>query len=332
VDYETFLVDFCAIIYEAMPFIVLGVVIAGVLEEFVPQRFITRIIPRSRPLAIAIGCLLGLLFPMCECGIIPVMRRLLRKGVPLSVCIAYMLAGPIINVVVILSTAVAFSAPENTMFGAWWRAVLARVGGGFLVAFSTGLIVERLHRRVGDAALMRHNVMPTAKSVEEEGESKKEGLLKRLTHISETALHDFADIMVFLILGAFLASVVRLSLPYTNFRDYMQESAPVSIAVMMLLAILLCLCSEADAFVAAGFGGLVPDAAKFAFLVLGPMLDLKLYVMFTQVFRLRLIRTIIIALIVQVYVLSLVVHFAWEAVRPTPVATSAAPTASPLKR
>jgi uncharacterized membrane protein YraQ (UPF0718 family) len=312
VNYETFLVDFCAIIYEAMPFIVLGVVIAGVLEEFVPQRFITRIIPRSRPLAVAIGGLLGLIFPMCECGIIPVMRRLLRKGVPLSVCITYMLAGPIINVVVILSTAVAFSAPDNTMFGAWWMAVLARVGGGFLVAFSTGMLVERLHQRVGDAALMRHNVMPTAKSVEEEGESKKEGLVKRLTHISETALHDFADIMVFLILGAFLASIVRLTLPYTNFREYMQESAPISIAVMMLLAILLCLCSEADAFVAAGFGGLVPDAAKFAFLVLGPMLDLKLYVMFTQVFRLRLIRTIIIALIIQVYVLALAAHFIWD--------------------
>jgi uncharacterized membrane protein YraQ (UPF0718 family) len=312
VDYETFLVDFTAILYEAMPFIVLGVVIAGVLEEFVPQRFITRIIPRSRPVAIAIGGLLGLIFPMCECGIIPVMRRLLRKGVPLSVCITYMLAGPIINVVVILSTAVAFSAPGNTMFGAWWMAVLARVGGGFLVAFSTGMLIERMHRRLGDGALIRDNVMPSAKSIEEEGESRKEGLLKRLTNISETALHDFVDIMVFLILGAFLASGVRYILPFTNIQDYMHASPPISIAVMMLLAILLCLCSEADAFVAAGFGGLVPDAAKFAFLVLGPMLDLKLYVMFTRVFKLRLIRTIIIALIIQVYLLALAAHYIWD--------------------
>jgi uncharacterized membrane protein YraQ (UPF0718 family) len=212
-------------------------------------------------------------------------------------------------------------------------AVLSRVGGGFLVAFSTGMIVERLHRRVGDGQLMRHNVMPTAKSVEEERESKKEGLLKRLTNISETALHDFVDIMVFLILGAFLASGVRYLLPYTNIREYMQESAPISIAVMMLLAILLCLCSEADAFVAAGFGALVPDAAKFAFLVLGPMLDLKLYVMFTRVFRLRLIRTIIIALLIQVYLLSLAAHFLWTELGPQ-VTTSpgVAPAAAPLKR
>src|SRR5947209_16897370 len=92
-----------------MPFIVLGVVIAGLLEELVPQKLVARLIPRSRFLAIALGGFLGILFPMCECGIIVVMRRLLRKGVPLSVCVCYMLAGPIINVVVMLSTYMAFA-------------------------------------------------------------------------------------------------------------------------------------------------------------------------------------------------------------------------------
>src|SRR5215469_10942253 len=122
-----------------MPFIVLGVVIAGVLEEFVPQRFITRVIPRSRPLAIAIGGLLGLVFPMCECGIIPVMRRLIRKGLPLSCCVAYILAGPIINVVVLLSTGVAFWPYDlNQMGGAWM--VGLRVGVGYLVAVVTALV------------------------------------------------------------------------------------------------------------------------------------------------------------------------------------------------
>src|SRR5262249_3157165 len=85
------------------------------LEELVPQKLVARIIPRSRILAIAIGGFLGLLFPMCECGIIPVMRRLLRKGVPLSCCVCYMLAGPIINVVVMLSTYVAFSGMEQVL-------------------------------------------------------------------------------------------------------------------------------------------------------------------------------------------------------------------------
>src|SRR4051812_7478696 len=131
-----------------MPFIVLGAVIAGILEEFLPQEFITRLLPKSVVPAVMIGALLGLLFPMCECGIVVVMRRLLRKGLPLSCCIAYMLAGPIINFVVIGSTWVAFNnhqvAPE--MVG-------LRVGLGFLVATITALIVHVQYRKYGNSLL-----------------------------------------------------------------------------------------------------------------------------------------------------------------------------------
>src|SRR5947209_2459493 len=116
VDYEKLILIFTSILYEALPFIVLGVLLAGLLEEFVPQQFIARLVPRRRWLhvgAIALGGVLGLIFPMCECGIIVVMRRLLRKGVPLSVCLCYRLAGPIINAVVMLSTFVAFSGDKT---------------------------------------------------------------------------------------------------------------------------------------------------------------------------------------------------------------------------
>src|SRR5947207_15790721 len=107
------------------------------LEELVPQRFVARIIPRSRVLAIAIGGFLGLLFPMCECGIIPVMRRLLRKGVPLSCCVCYVLAGPIINVVVMLSTYVAFAGMEQ-----WTDSsgrLTGQIGGLGLMSLRMGL-------------------------------------------------------------------------------------------------------------------------------------------------------------------------------------------------
>src|SRR5580658_10602851 len=103
---------FCSVLWEAMPFIVLGALIAGILEEFFPQQWITRLLPKAVLPSVMIGAVLGLIFPMCECGVVVVMRRLLRKGVPLSSCIAYMLAGPIINGVVIGSTWVAF-APHN---------------------------------------------------------------------------------------------------------------------------------------------------------------------------------------------------------------------------
>ena len=147
---------FTSIVYEALPFIVLGVVIAGLLEEFVPQQAIAKIIPRIRPLAIALGALLGLVFPMCECGIIVVMRRLLRKGLPLSVCVAYMLAGPVINVVVMTSTYFAFDPPDPKayIFGGPHYVVALRVGLAFITAVITGLVVERLWKKDGWSLLI----------------------------------------------------------------------------------------------------------------------------------------------------------------------------------
>src|SRR5438132_7285969 len=127
-----FLGRFLSILYEAMPFIVLGAVIAGVLEELVPQQLIARVVPKNRFVAIALSSLLGLVFPMCECGIVPVMRRLLRKGLPLGCCSAYLLAGPIINVVVISSTWVAFNKHQ---YGYWILGL--PVGLDHLVALRT---------------------------------------------------------------------------------------------------------------------------------------------------------------------------------------------------
>src|SRR5215471_16033153 len=140
--YAQLIVIFTSIIYEALPFVVLGVLLAGVLEEFVPQQLIARIIPKGKVMtvaAIALGGWLGLLFPMCECGIIPVMRRLLRKGIPLSVCVCYMLAGPIINVVVIASTAAAFSGQRLQLTSDQYIPLsilfpIMRLSLGFLVA------------------------------------------------------------------------------------------------------------------------------------------------------------------------------------------------------
>jgi uncharacterized membrane protein YraQ (UPF0718 family) len=360
VEYKihNFLLIFTSILYEALPFIVLGAVIAGLLEELVPQRLVVKFIPRSRILAIAIGGLLGLLFPMCECGIIPVMRRLLRKGVPLSCCVCYMLAGPIINVVVMASTFVAFSgmetvkvvaSQERTLGGEWmlgphrlpqarqemrqlggWGMMAWRMGLGYAVAFGTSCVVEWQYRKHG-ANLLAAPVLKDAKLGAAEDEDNgangapRRSVLQRLGNISETALHDFVDITVFLILGAALAALARQLLHPQQIADLSRNYPVVSIGVMMGLAIVLCLCSEADAFVAASFSTLQP-ASKLAFLVLGPMLDFKLYMMYTRVFRPRLIATIILSVVVQVFIYSLLFHYGWDLyVAYLPQATAAVP-------
>ena len=315
---KDFILIFTSILYEAMPFIVLGAVVAGILEELVPQRAIARLIPRSRLLAIAIGGLLGLLFPMCECGIIPVMRRLIRKGLPLSCCIAYILAGPIINVVVLLSTFVAFSnftpiGKYDYQVTAPWMVTL-RAGLGYIIAVLTALLVDRLYQKHGNTLLTPLATPPPEAAAEEAREEKEEArrpFFQRLANISETALHDFIDITVFLCLGALLAATVKIWLTHDAIEQLSRHYAIGTILLMMGVAIGLCLCSEADAFVAASFTKMIP-AAKLSFLVLGPMLDFKLYFMYTRVFRPRLIWTVFSSVIVQVFVYSVVMHLLWE--------------------
>lgn len=312
-DYEQFILTFTAIIYEALPFVVLGVVLAGILEEFVPQQALVKVVPSNPILAVMLGAVLGLVFPMCECGIVVVMRRLLRKGLPLGVCVSYMLAGPIINVVVMLSTYAAFNPADRSMaiFGGPLNVVLLRVGFAFLIAVNTGLVVGRLQRRVGLTNLLAPIVMQgldeNLQKIDEDTGPKTWS--QRLNNISMTALNDFIDIMAFLILGACLAAFGRLAIQQGNLQNVIQGTPAIAILAMMGIAILFCLCSEADAFVAANFAPYWPPASKLAFLVLGPMFDLKLYVMYTRVFRPKLIATLITTVVVQVFVLTMALHY-----------------------
>lgn len=315
---------FSSVLWEAFPFIVLGAVVAGVLEEFLPQQMITRVLPRQAFAAVVIGALLGLVFPMCECGIVVVMRRLLRKGLPLACCVAYMLAGPIINLVVIFSTFVAFAghglAPE--MVG-------MRVGLGFIVAVITGMVVHWQYRKHGSSLLsplaIPHAIpsagtpspAPATDDDDQEGEEEpysrpRKSLLDRLGNISATAIHDFVDITVFLILGAILAALAKSLISPGEIEQLSTENPVLSISAMMGLAFLMCLCSEADAFVAASFTSM-HVSGKLAFLVLGPMLDIKLIVMYTRVFRPRLIITIILCVVTFVFLLCLAVHGIYQA-------------------
>jgi uncharacterized protein len=311
-DVQDFVLNFSSILWEALPFIVLGAIIAGILEELLPQQLISRLMPKAALPAVMIGGLLGLIFPMCECGIVVVMRRLLRKGLPLSCCIAYMLAGPIVNVVVLISTFVAFGE-----HGIGVEMVALRAGFGFVIACITGLVVH-MSAKNGTAGLLKEVASPPPSKkaisltvvdeapVEEEVPEKKT-VMQRLNTITETALHDFMDITVFLILGAVLAAFAKIFITPNDIQYLSREMPYLAIPAMMALAVLLCLCSEADAFVAASFTEM-SVSSKLAFLVLGPMLDLKLILMYTSVFRLRLILTIITCTVTLTLLSTMALH------------------------
>ena len=109
----------------------LGSLAGGVIEVFVPQEKLSSLLARRKLSAILIAAGMGLLFPVCECAIIPVIRRLLRKGIPFSAAVAYLLAGPLVNPIVAASTAVAYMGE--------WRIVFLRLGFGYGIATGVGL-------------------------------------------------------------------------------------------------------------------------------------------------------------------------------------------------
>jgi len=318
---KNFIIVFTSILYEALPYIVAGAVIAGIVEELIPQRVLLKFIPRNRFLAIAVGGLLGLPSPMCDCAILVVVRRLLRKGVPLSSCVCLLLAGPIVNVLVMLSTWDAFrnadidAAGRPTYQFGGFQMMALRIGLGYLVAFGTSLVVEWQYRKHGAAKLLTPIAVPPDKmELEKQNEANgapPRSVMERLDSITEVALHDFVDVTVFLIFGALLAALARQIIPGEELKVFCLAHPTAAIGIMMALAVLLCICSQADAFIAASFINL-PPASKLAFLLLGPMLDLKLYMMYTRVFRYRLIWTIMGSVIIQVLVYSLIVHFIWQ--------------------
>jgi len=368
------IVRFSGILYEPFPWVFLGSILAGIVQDLPTRRSPMFMVPlgfaililavsplplwsnlaiaagvalatgyamfhgqgttdavlhtlsKRRGLAITMSALLGLILPMCECGIIAVMRRLHRKGMPLSCCVSYILAGPIINVVVLLTTYVAFykQEPVTTIDGqkifnmSRELMVVMRAGLGFLVAVGAGLLVEWQYRRHG-ASLLTASFRQSEKVVAETEESQgSRTLYQRLSNISETAVHDILDITFYLVVGGLLASGIREGLQlaqdspdYKNLMASVLANAPLAIGWMMLLAFLVTLCSEADAFVAYTFTQL-GSAPKLAFLVLGPMLDLKLFLMYIRVFRPRLMALIILAVVLQVFVLSYLTYLAWD--------------------
>ncbi len=275
---------FLSILIEAMPFVLIGVLIAGMIQIFVTEDHIRRWMPKNRFMAVLMSCVLGGFFPACECGIVPIVRRLIAKGVPVYAGVGFLLTGPIINPIVILSTYMAFG---NDAKMAGLRMLL-----GFGVAFVVALFISLMFR---GNQLKKSIQMESAPS-----SGVKPPFSKRVEQMLRHSIDEFFDMSKYLILGAFLAAFVQT---YVSSVWLMKlgEGLVLSTLIMMGLAFLLSLCSEADAFIAASFRNLFTPSALLGFLVYGPMLDLKNTVMMLAVFRTRFVLVLCLLITMVVF-------------------------------
>jgi len=298
-----------SILFEGLPFLLLGSLISGVVDVFVSSDKVAKILPKNPVSSVLIAGLLGLIFPICECGSVVVVRRFLRKGLPLSSAISYMLAAPIVSPIVALSTFKAFTGQDP------WLAVTLRLGMGYLVSVSIALILQRIpqHAILQPGLLVsepkkRRTGFSIANSAPESTNLNTLGaplsFRKKVLHSIQSATADFLDVALFFFIGACLAAL------FIGFKETallpLIQSPILSIMALMGLASLLCLCSTTDAFVAANAFGQFSLAAKIGFLVFGAMFDLKLFWLYGLIFKRRVV------IILGIVLFAMIAFLCWQ--------------------
>ena len=299
---QNFVTVFLGIFIEAAPFLLLGSIASGLIDVFVTADDIARLFPRNKVGATLVGTFLGILFPVCECGVVPVVRRLYQKGLPISAGIAFLMAAPVINPVVIASTYAAFGL--STIF---W----ARIGFTLLVAFGTGLVFSvqpsfvrvMLPRSLG--AVMGGSDEPGAMS-NEPLKAHRSSLIARIQRAFGIAADDFFDMGRYLVIGGLIATALQTFVPQSALVSIGRNPVS-SVLALQLLAFVLSVCSTVDAFLALSFLNTFSAGAIIAFLVFGPMIDIKSLLMFSGVFRKRIVFYLLLlpflmALVIGVFV------------------------------
>jgi uncharacterized membrane protein YraQ (UPF0718 family) len=276
----TFATVFLGLFIEAAPFLLLGTLASGLVEVFVSRDQLDRLVPRDPARGAIMGAVLGMFFPVCECGVVPLTRRLFHKGLPLPAGIAFLLAAPVFNPIVILSTLAAFGAG---------RVLALRLGLTLVIAILTGLAFSAArHPRqlllpaawppaAGASGLAAPAAVPA-----EARPGWRSGLVRALT----IAVDEFFEMGRYLVIGGLLAALMQTAIPQPALLAV--SAGPVrSVVALVVLAVVLSVCSTVDAFIALSFAGTFPTGAIVSFLVFGPMVDIKSVLMFLGIFRRR---------------------------------------------
>lgn len=247
---------FISIVIEAIPFIVVGALVSALIEVFVSENTIVRILPKNRFLSVITASFIGVLFPGCECGIVPITAKAVEKGMPLYSAVAFMLTGPIINPIVLFATYIAFGDSWTMV---WYRAGLA-IGVSIVVGIILSFVIKD-NQLKANREYHVHN---------HSHQNTKQKLMSVITH----TIDEFLNTGKFLVMGSLIASFMQVYIP-TKILVTLGHTKLTAALIMMALAFILSICSEADAFVASSFRNSFSQSSIVAFLVFGAMVDIK---------------------------------------------------------
>jgi hypothetical protein len=286
---------FQGLLIEALPFLLIGVLISALARWFSPGGRWLRRLPAHPLLGPLTGAALGFALPACECGNVPVARRMMVGGAPIGTALGFLFAAPVLNPIVLASTFAAF--PDQP-----WL-LLARPLGAVAVAVALALLL----RLLPEPELLRADLLEerrlnqpltTVNLLERRsgligGNPETEARLplppQPRPPVAEVLRHggnEFLELAVLLVFGCVLAAVVQSFVP----RSWLLAvgGAPtLSVVALMLLSLVVSVCSSVDAFLALSFAAQVTPGALLAFLLLGPVIDLKLVGLLGLLFRPR---------------------------------------------
>lgn len=314
-DVEVFNTVFISVLMQAFPFMLVGVLISSFMHVFVPDEWVVRIFPSRYGLGYLTALFAGLFFPVCECAIIPVMHRLVKKGVAMPIAVTFMLSAPIINPISIISTLYAFPGQPEI--------ALMRVCLGLLIALLTGLVMSLYGKKLpvlsesgeihecgcgcGEDHDHGHDC---CRHEEEHGHAHEEdgkggGLFDKLRRMLLHAGDEFFSVGKYLVIGAFITSLIQTVIPRGLFSELGKKSG-LSLLIMMLAAFLLSACSTSDAFIARGFLSRFSLGPVMGFMVFGPMMDIKNLLMLSNGFQKGfVIRLSLLIAVLNFFVLSI---------------------------
>jgi uncharacterized membrane protein YraQ (UPF0718 family) len=260
---NAFAVVFVSIVLQSLPFVLLGVFASAVVQRHLSPATVARWLPRRRAGVVMAASLFGLVAPVCDCGVIPLARRLADKGVPGYAATTFIIAAPVVNPIVLVSTAVAFQ-PR-------WEIVGLRMAMTLSVALAVGFLAARLLPGADGPralALSIHGGSGEGPGTAG-GTSRSSGM-----GLIAQATSEFFDVIFFIVLGALFTAATQTLVPRGDLAA-LGGTAAGSVAVLMPVATVLSICSEADAFVARAFAGAFTPGAVLAFMTIGQIVDLR---------------------------------------------------------
>jgi uncharacterized protein len=304
-NFNLFSTIFTSIILEAFPFLLLGTFLSSIIEVFTTEDFFKKIIPKNKYLSLLLASVTGLVFPVCECAIVPIAGRLLKKGVPLYFTITFMLSVPIVNITVMLSTYYAFSTHLHLLF--------LRIGLGIIIPIIIGFLISFI-KKPEDLILNKKEIIACACGIDHghdhgfdhlcdhaEYQKKSTGITAKLFKIIEHTVEEFFETGKYFIVGALITSLFQSVVPRSMLVG-ISSNVFLSILIMMIFAFLLSVCSQTDAFIARSFLGQFTQGSVLAFVVFGAMLDLKNAMMFKSVFKTKFIYFLIGLIVVVCFI------------------------------